>query len=101
MLFKITFLSHTVLKEVQINIFCLQLYLRAVRLEGLDAHLCGDGDIAEALLVPEVLEGGDHVRLEVVPAEAELLVVGHGDFGWRVLCNRSHLRTIITLWTRN
>ena len=48
-----------------------------MRLEGLDAHLCGDGDIAEALLVPEVLEGGDHVRLEVVPAEAELLVVGH------------------------
>ena len=64
-------------------------------------YLSCDGDIAEALFIPEVFEGGDHVGLEVVPAEAELLVVGHGDFGWRVLCNRSHLRTIITLWTRN
>ena len=40
-------------------------------------HLCGNGDITEALLIPEVLEGGDHVCLEVVPAKAELLVVSH------------------------
>ena len=33
--------------------------------------------IAEALLISEVFEGGDHVGLEVVPAEAELLVVSH------------------------
>ena len=64
-------------------------------------YLSCDRHITEAFLVSEMFEGGDHVGLEVVPAEAELLVVGHGDFGWRVLCNRSHLRTIITLWTRN
>ena len=30
------------------------------------AHLSGDGHVAEALLVSEVLEGGYHVGLEVV-----------------------------------
>ena len=40
-------------------------------------YLGGDRDVTEALLVPEVFEGGDHVGLEVVPSEAELLVVRH------------------------
>ena len=39
--------------------------------------LGGDGDVTEALLVPEVFEGGDHVGLEVVPSQTELLVVRH------------------------
>ena len=39
--------------------------------------LGGDGDIAEAFLLPQILEGSDHVGLEVVPAQAELLIVGH------------------------
>ena len=34
-----------------------------------------DGHVREGLLISEVLEGSDHVGLEVVPAEAELLVV--------------------------
>ena len=41
-------------------------------------YLSCDGDVAEALFIPEVFEGGDHVGLEVVPAEAELLIIGHG-----------------------
>ena len=43
----------------------------------------GDGHIRERLLVPQVLEAGHHVSLEVVPAEAELLVVSH--FGQEVV----------------
>ena len=42
-------------------------------------HLCGNGDITEALLIPEMFEGGHHVGLEVVPTEAELLVISHGE----------------------
>jgi len=45
--------------------------------------LGGNGDVAEALLISQVLERGDHVGLEVVPAEAELLVVSH--FGQEVV----------------
>ena len=37
----------------------------------------GDGDVGEGLLVPEVLEAGHHVGLEVVPSKAELLLVVH------------------------
>ena len=37
----------------------------------------GDGHIRERLLVPQVLEAGHHVGLEVVPSEAELLLVIH------------------------
>ena len=37
----------------------------------------GNGHIRERLLVPEVLEAGHHVGLEVVPSEAELLLVVH------------------------
>ena len=39
--------------------------------------LSGDGHVAEGLLVPQVLEAGDHVGLEIIPAEAELLLVIH------------------------
>ncbi len=37
--------------------------------------VAGQGHVREGLLVPQVLEGADHVGLEVVPAEAELLLV--------------------------
>jgi len=38
----------------------------------------GQGHVCERLLVPEVLERRDHVGLEIVPAEAKLLLVtGH------------------------
>ena len=43
-------------------------------------YLGGNGDITEALLIFQVLERGDHVSLEVVPAETELLLVIHGLF---------------------
>ncbi len=40
--------------------------------------VAGQGHVGEGLLVAQVLERRDHVGLEVVPAEAELLlVVGH------------------------
>jgi len=39
--------------------------------------LSGDGHVTKALLIPEVLEGGDHVGLEIVPTETELLLLGH------------------------
>ena len=39
--------------------------------------LGGDGHVAEGLLIPQMLEGGDHVGLEIIPAEAELLLVIH------------------------
>ena len=35
--------------------------------------LSGNGDVTEGLVVAEILEGGDHVGLEIVPAEAKLL----------------------------
>ena len=41
----------------------------------------GDRDVREGLLVPEVLEAGDHVGLEVVPSQAELLLVVHPGLG--------------------
>ena len=40
-------------------------------------HLCGDGHVAKALLIPEVFEGGDHVGLEIVPSQTKLLLVIH------------------------
>ena len=40
--------------------------------------VAGDGHIRERLLVPQVLEARHHVSLEVVPAEAELLLIVHG-----------------------
>ena len=39
-----------------------------------------NGYITEGLLVTEMLEGGYHVGLEIVPSEAELLVIPrHGE----------------------
>ena len=48
-------------------------------------YLSCNGHITEAFLIPEVFEGGDHVGLEVVPAEAELLVVGHGEMLFQIV----------------
>jgi len=39
-----------------------------------------DGDVSERFLIPEVLEAGDHVGLEVVPSQAKLLLVIHFRF---------------------
>ena len=39
--------------------------------------VAGQGHVAEGLLVPQVLEAGDHVGLEIVPTETELLLLGH------------------------
>ena len=51
---------------------------RQDHLVGLGAlPVAGDGHIRERLLVPQVLEAGHHVGLEVVPSEAELLLVIH------------------------
>ena len=51
---------------------------RQDHLVGLGAlTVTGNGHIRERLLVPEVLEAGHHVGLEVVPSEAELLLVVH------------------------
>ena len=44
-----------------------------VRLAGL--AVAGQGHVREGLFVAEVLEGGDHVGLEVVPSQAKLLLV--------------------------
>ena len=44
-----------------------------MRLAGL--AVAGEGDVGEGLLVAEVLERRDHVGLEVVPPQAELLLV--------------------------
>ena len=54
--------------------------------------LGGDGHVAEGLLIPQVLEAGDHVGLEIIPAEAELLVVRHlGLVGERLMiCNKAN-----------
>ena len=41
--------------------------------------VAGQGDVDEILLVPQVAEGGQDGRLEVVPSEAvELLLLFHG-----------------------
>lgn len=41
--------------------------------------VAGEGHVGEGFLVAQVLERGDHVGLEIIPAEAELLLIGHGD----------------------
>jgi len=39
-----------------------------------------DGHVSERLFIPEMFEGGDHVGLEVVPSETELLlIINHGE----------------------
>ena len=50
--------------------------------------ITGNRHVSERLLIPEVFEGGDHVGLEVVPSQAELLLVVHvgaGEFAVLVL----------------
>ena len=39
--------------------------------------VAGQGHVAEGLLVPQMLEGGDHVGLEIIPPQTELLLVIH------------------------
>ena len=36
--------------------------------------LSGDGDVTERLLVPQMFERSNHIGLEIIPAETELLV---------------------------
>ena len=40
-------------------------------------YLSCNGHITEAFLIPEVFEGGNHVGLEIVPSQTELLLVIH------------------------
>ena len=39
--------------------------------------IAGNRHVTEGLLIPQVLEGGHHVGLEVVPSQTELLLVIH------------------------
>ena len=40
-------------------------------------YLSSNGDVTEAFFVPQMFEGCDHVSLEVIPPQAELLVISH------------------------
>ena len=69
---------------VGLGVLALMISLHALQhATGNKGYLGGNGDVAEALLISQVLERGDHVGLEVVPAKAELLIVGH--FGQEVV----------------
>ena len=57
-----------------------------MRLAGLS--VAGEGDVGEGLLVAKVLERRDHVGLEVVPPQAELLLVA-----------RRHLASVLVAFT--
>ena len=39
--------------------------------------LSGDGDVTERLLVPQMFERSNHIGLEIIPAETELLLIIH------------------------
>ena len=39
--------------------------------------LGGNSHVTEGLLVPQMLERCDHVGLEIIPAQAKLLIVSH------------------------
>ena len=39
--------------------------------------IAGNRNVTEGLLIPQVFEGGHHVGLEVVPSQAELLLIVH------------------------
>ena len=39
--------------------------------------VAGNGHVTEGLLISQVLEGGHHVGLEVVPSQTELLLIVH------------------------
>ena len=47
--------------------------------------LSGDGDVTEGLLIPQVLEGGHHVGLKIVPSKAKLLIIPR--HLWKLLGN--------------
>ena len=69
---------------VGLGVLALRIILNALQhATGNRDYLGGNGDVAEALLISQVLERGDHIGLEVVPTEAELLVVSH--FGQEVV----------------
>jgi len=69
------------------GVFCWILFQKCLEVgaAGRQNHLvglgalpvAGDGHIRERLLVPEVLEAGHHVGLEVVPSQAKLLLIVH------------------------
>ena len=59
-----------------------------MRLAGLS--VAGEGDVGEGLLVAKVLERRDHVGLEVVPPQAELLLVA-----------RRHLASVLVAFNWN
>ena len=37
--------------------------------------IAGQGHVTEGLLIPQMFEGGHHVGLEIIPSQAELLVI--------------------------
>ena len=77
---------------VGLGVLALMISLHALQhATGNKGYLGGNGDVAEALLISQVLERGDHVGLEVVPAKAELLVVSHFEQEVVWLCNRCRL----------
>ena len=43
--------------------------------------VAGDRHVGERLLVPQVLEAGDHVGLEVIPPKTKLLLIVHPILG--------------------
>lgn len=46
---------------------------------GIEQLMATERDIRETLLIPQMLEGVDHVGLEVVPSQAKLLlIICHG-----------------------
>ena len=46
--------------------------------------VAGQGHIGEGFFVSQMLEGGDHVGLEVIPSETKLLLIAlsHGEELW-------------------
>jgi len=68
-------LGRVLLKEVlEVGRACTEDHLVCLGVLTLGSN----GDIAETFFIPQVFEGCNHVGLEVVPSEAELLVVSHG-----------------------
>ena len=63
---------------VGLGVLALMISLHALQhATGNKGYLGGNGDVAEALFIPEVFEGGDHVALEIVPTKTELLLLSH------------------------
>jgi len=62
-------------KSLEVGAACRQDHL--VGLAAL--AIAGDGHVSEGLFIPEMLEGSDHVGLEIVPSQTELLlIINHG-----------------------